>query len=64
MVALAGLSFPAEKHDVLAYATDRGDVDVHIVTALDRLPDRTFSSSADVVVSIPEEEYAARSPGT
>ena len=53
MDALEGLSFPAHSHDVRAYATDRGDVDLHILAALDRLPERVFSSPADVVITIP-----------
>ena len=50
--ALANLSFPAARHDLLAYLTDWNAVDPTL-RALSTLPDRAFTSPEDVIISIP-----------
>ena len=45
-VALAGLAFPASRAEVVAHAADR-------VGAVHALPDRTFTGTDDVVISLP-----------
>ena len=42
--ALANPSFPAARHDLLAYLTDRPAVDPSALQALSTLPDREFTS--------------------
>lgn len=54
VAALEGLSFPAGRHVVIAHATDRGGIHHRVLHALDLLPDRTFSSADDVVISLPD----------
>lgn len=53
LLALEGLSFPASRHVVTAYATDRGGVSTRVLTALDHLPEAVFSSAEDVVIRLP-----------
>lgn len=50
--ALEGISFPADRYDAIAFATDRGDVEPDVLDALEALPTRAFTSTEDVVVSI------------
>lgn len=52
--ALEGMDFPAERDDVIEYATDRNAADDRLLTVLDALPDRLFSTVDDVVISVPE----------
>jgi Protein of unknown function (DUF2795) len=52
--ALQGMPFPADRTAVLDYAADRGEVDGRTLSALRDLPDRTFSTADDVVISVPE----------
>lgn len=52
--ALQGMAFPADRTQVISWATDRGEHDDRVLTALRALPDRTFSSSDDVVISVPQ----------
>jgi hypothetical protein len=52
--ALQGMAFPADRTQVITWATDRGERDDRVLTALQALPDRTFSSSDDVVISVPQ----------
>ena len=58
-LALDGLTFPATKYDVLAFVTDRGDVGAHLLIALGELPERTFTSPADAVISIPDRRSSS-----
>jgi Protein of unknown function (DUF2795) len=53
-IALEGLRFPAGQHEVIAYVTDRGGVETDVLDAVEALPARAFTSSDDVVISIPE----------
>ncbi|HSK57709.1 MAG TPA: DUF2795 domain-containing protein [Actinomycetospora sp.] len=57
--ALAGMRFPARRHDVVTYAVDRGGTDPDVLDALGRLPQRAFTGPDDVVISLPD----ARPPG-
>jgi hypothetical protein len=52
--ALQGMSFPAERQDVLDYVTDRGEQEQRTLNALRALPDRVFSNVDDVVISVPQ----------
>ena len=56
--ALQGKDFPAERNDLVAYATDRGEIDDATLTALGALPEGSYASIDDVVASVP------RRPGT
>jgi hypothetical protein len=51
--ALQGMGFPADRTQVISYAMDRGERDEKTLTALQALPDRTFSTADDVVISVP-----------
>jgi hypothetical protein len=51
--ALQGMPFPADRTAVLDHAVDR-EVDGRTLSALRDLPDRTFSTADDVVISVPE----------
>ena len=52
--ALQGMAFPADRTQVISYAIDRGARDDKVLTALQALPDRTFSTADDVVISVPQ----------
>ncbi|GLZ46380.1 hypothetical protein Acsp06_25650 [Actinomycetospora sp. NBRC 106375] len=52
--ALQGMAFPADRTQVISWATDRGEGDTQVLTALRALPDRTFSTADDVVISVPQ----------
>ncbi|WP_433033052.1 DUF2795 domain-containing protein [Actinomycetospora sp. CA-053990] len=52
--ALQGMAFPADRTQVISYAMDRGERDEKTLTALQALPDRTFSTADDVVISVPQ----------
>ncbi|MDD7940301.1 DUF2795 domain-containing protein [Actinomycetospora lutea] len=52
--ALQGMAFPADRTQVISWATDRGERDDRVLTALRALPDRTFSTADDVVISVPQ----------
>jgi hypothetical protein len=52
--ALDGMDFPAERDDVIDYATDRAAADDRLLTVLEALPDRMFSTVDDVVISVPD----------
>lgn len=52
--ALQGMAFPAHRTQVISYATDRGERDEKTLAALRALPDRTFSTADDVVISVPQ----------
>jgi hypothetical protein len=52
--ALQGMAFPADRTQVISYAMDRGERDDKVLTALQALPDRTFSTADDVVISVPQ----------
>jgi hypothetical protein len=52
--ALQGMAFPADRTQVISWATDRGESDTRVLTALRALPDRTFSNADDVVISVPQ----------
>jgi hypothetical protein len=51
--ALQGADFPAERNDLVAYATDR-DVDEKTLVALAALPDGTYDSLDEVVDAVPQ----------
>ncbi len=51
--AVANVSFPAARHDLLTYLTDRPTMDPSALQALSTLPDREFTSPANVIISIP-----------
>lgn len=52
--ALQGMAFPADRAQVISWVTDRGEGDSRVLTALRALPDRTFSTADDVVISVPQ----------
>lgn len=52
--ALQGMAFPANRAQVISWAADRGEGDNRVLTALRALPDRTFSTADDVVISVPQ----------
>lgn len=52
--ALQGMAFPADRTQVISYAMDRGERDDRVLTALQALPDRTYSTADDVVISVPQ----------
>jgi hypothetical protein len=56
--ALQGKDFPAERNDLVAYVTDRGEVDDATLTALSSLPEGRYSSVDEVVDAVPQR------PGT
>jgi hypothetical protein len=56
--ALQGKDFPAERNDLVAYATDRGEIDDATLTALGELPAGTYESLDDVLAAVPHR------PGT
>jgi hypothetical protein len=56
--ALQGKDFPAERNDLVAYVTDRGEVDDATLTALGALPEGRYSSIDEVVDAVPQR------PGT
>ncbi|MCD2187024.1 DUF2795 domain-containing protein [Actinomycetospora soli] len=51
--ALQGANFPSERNDLVAYATDRGEVDEKTLTALAALPAGTYGSVDEVVDAVP-----------
>ena len=53
--ALQGMAFPADRTQVISYAMDRGERHEKTLTALQALPDRTFSTADDVVISAPQQ---------
>lgn len=57
--ALQGMAFPADRTQVISWATDRGEDDDRVLTALRALPDRTFSNADDVVISVPQRPEQA-----
>jgi hypothetical protein len=56
--ALQGKDFPAERNDLVAYATDRGGIDDATLTALGALPAGNYASLDDVLAAVPHR------PGT
>ena len=56
--ALQGKDFPAERNDLVEYATDRGEIDDATLTALAALPEGRYENIDDVVASVPQR------PGT
>ncbi|MEJ2865058.1 DUF2795 domain-containing protein [Actinomycetospora flava] len=57
--ALQGMAFPADRTQVISWALDRGEGDDRVLTALRALPDRTFSTADDVVISVPQRPEQA-----
>ncbi|PVY96723.1 DUF2795 domain-containing protein [Actinomycetospora cinnamomea] len=53
--ALQGMEFPADRDQVVSYATGRGEDDTRTLAALRALPDRTFSTADDVVDAVPHK---------
>ncbi|WP_433802063.1 DUF2795 domain-containing protein [Actinomycetospora sp. CA-084318] len=51
--ALQGADFPAARNDLVAYATDRGEVDERTLAALADLPEGTYGSVDEVVDAVP-----------
>ncbi|MDL5160212.1 DUF2795 domain-containing protein [Actinomycetospora termitidis] len=56
--ALQGKDFPATRDEVVAYVTDRGEVDEKTLVALADLPTGTYGSVDEVVDAVPQR------PGT
>ncbi|MEJ2870907.1 DUF2795 domain-containing protein [Actinomycetospora sp. OC33-EN08] len=52
--ALQGMDFPASRNDVVAYATDRGEVDEKTLVALGDLPAGDYASVDEVVDAVPQ----------
>ncbi len=52
--ALDGMPFPADRTQVIDHAVDLGGIEGVVLSALRALPDRTFSTADDVVISVPE----------
>lgn len=57
--ALQGMAFPADRTQVVSWVADRGEGDERVLTALRALPDRTFSTADDVVISVPQRPEQA-----
>lgn len=51
--ALQGADFPADRNDLVAYATDRGEVDEKTLTALAALPEGRYGSMDEVIDAVP-----------
>jgi hypothetical protein len=45
---LSGVTFPAEKQDLITAARDKGAPD-SVTAAMDRIPDRSYTSTDDVM---------------
>jgi hypothetical protein len=56
--ALQGADFPSTRNDLVAYATDRGEVDEKTLTALAELPAGDYGSMDEVLAAVPHR------PGT
>lgn len=56
--ALQGMDFPAERNDLVEYATDRGEVDDATLTALAELPEGRYETVEDVVAAVPHRPGA------
>lgn len=52
--ALKGVDFPKDKNELVAHA--RGAGDDSVIAALERLPNRRYSSMADVERGVGEED--------
>lgn len=51
--ALQGKDFPAERNDLVEYATDRGEIDDATLTALAHLPEGRYATLDAVVDAVP-----------
>ena len=52
--ALQGKDFPAERNDLVAYVTDRGDVDEKVLAVLSALPEGTYANLDEAVAADPQ----------
>ena len=56
--ALQGKDFPAWRNDLVAYATDRGEVDEKTLAALAELPEGHYSAIDEVLSAVPQQPGA------
>ena len=52
--ALQGKDFPAERNDLVAYASERGEDDPSTLEAFTALPAGTYATLDDVVAAVPQ----------
>jgi len=53
--ALQGKDFPAWRNDLVAYATDRGEVDDKVLAALAELPEGHYTGIDEVLAAVPQQ---------
>lgn len=51
--ALQGKDFPAQRNDLVVYATDRGEVDETVLAALAELPEGLYQDLDAVLAAVP-----------
>ena len=56
--ALQGKDFPAWRNDLVAYATDRGEVDEKVLAALAELPEGHYTDMDAVLAAVPQQPGA------
>ncbi|MCD2194498.1 DUF2795 domain-containing protein [Actinomycetospora endophytica] len=56
--ALQGKDFPADRNQLVEYATDRGEIDDATLTALAHLPEGRYENLDAVIAAVPQR------PGT
>ncbi|RRO15662.1 DUF2795 domain-containing protein [Saccharopolyspora rhizosphaerae] len=61
--ALQGLDFPADRDQIIDFATDRG-ADAETLAALRSLPATQFANKDDVVQAVPQEPEGDAPGGT
>ena len=52
--ALQGKDFPSDRNDLVTYATDRGEADEKVLTALAALPEGRYQDLDEVVAAVPQ----------
>ena len=52
--ALQGKDFPAQRNDLVVYATDRGEVDEELLAALAELPEGPYRDLDQVIEAVPQ----------
>ena len=51
--ALQGKDFPAWRNDLVTYATERGEVDEKLLSALAELPEGHYTDLDEVLAAVP-----------
>lgn len=57
--ALQGKDFPADRDDLVAYATDRGEADPKVLRALSAIPAGSYATVDDAVAAVPQRPEQA-----